>query len=405
MSRRSRQGVAPVLAAAGVAMLVFANGDRPGTPLRRWMDRLAGADAATPTASGDPATARPTAARAAPLAAARAPGAVPHPAAPTAVLPPPGSASSGLGRIRQLTFDGCCAGAWWAPDGSAVHFIDRPGGQIGIYGVAIWPPGALPQMIDAEVTVRASGARYLIRPAGDASIVTDVASGAEWPLPTGGAPARLSPDGSRVVWWDAPGGRAEVDSLNRIHASDIAGQAVREIGGLWGANVVGFLANGVEVLVVGRPLRDSAMDVLAALDTDTGAVREIARGTWVTDVVLAPGGAWVAYMVSLDSAAPEANGIWVAPTGAGAGPPRRLDRVGAYRWRDPVHLLMVPLEPGAPAHSVWQIDAATGDAARIVDPAEIEIRIANNDWSVSPDGRRLAFVSEADRNVWLVELP
>lgn len=334
-----------MLAAAGVAMIVFASGGRPGDPLRRWVERLAAGSPTPAVVAGRP-TAWPTAARAAPLAAALGPGAVPrpHPAPPSAA-PAAGSAMSGLGRIRQLTFDGCCAGAWWAPDGSVVHFIDRPGGQAGIYGVAIWPPGALPEMIDAEVTVRASGARYLIRPAGEHSIVTDMQDGAEWTLPTAGAPARLSPDGSRVVWWDAPGGRAEVDSLNRIHASDIAGQAVREVGGLYGANVVGFLANGVEVLVVGRPLRDSAMDVLVALDTDTGAVREIARGMWVTDVLLAPGGAWVAYMVSLDSDAPEANGIWVAPTGAGAGAPRRLDRVGAYRWRDPVHLLMVPSIP------------------------------------------------------------
>jgi hypothetical protein len=43
--------------------------------------------------------------------------------------------------------------------------------------------------------------------------------------------------------------------------------------------------------------------------------------------------------------------------------------------------------------------------ARLLDPAEVPIHIANNDWSVSPDGHTMAFVSQDDRNIWVIDLP
>jgi len=324
-------------------------------------------------------------------------------AGPDALATAAAGQAAGLGAIRQLTFDGCCPGAWWAADGEALHFVDRPDGRLGIYGVPLWPPGAPAQIVDTEVAARAGGLRFRIRPAGGHSVVKDVETGLEWPLPTGGNPAHLAPDGSRVVWWESQGGRAQVDSLGRIFASGIDGQDPREIGGLWDAEVIGFLPGSTHALALGRPVRDDPTYLLVAIDTRSGAMREVARGLWLSDVILAPGGAWVVYMVSLDRQSPDANGVWVAPTDPAQGAPRKLDAFGAYRWRDGGRLLLVPMAPGT-AHAVWQYDAASGARTLLVDPAVVPIRIANNDWSVSPDGSKLAFVAEEDRNIWVVEL-
>lgn len=310
-----------------------------------------------------------------------------------------------LASIRQLTFDGCCPGAWWAADSASIQFIDRPEGRLGIYAVPLWPPGSLPQMVDTALALRTGDTRFLVRPEQDQSMVKDVQTGAEWSLPTGGHPVRLSRDGSRAVWWEAPGGRAQVDALGRIYGSNIDGSDAQPIGGLWDADVVAFLPDNLNVLVSGRAERDSPVYLLATIDSRTGAMRELARGHWLSDVLLAPGGAWAAYLVSLDRGDPEANGVWVVPTEPGKAAPVKLPAFGAYRWRDDHRLVYVPMDPGARSHALWQLDMSTGEAIRLLDPDAVPIRIAGNDWSIAPDGRTLAFVSEDDRNIWAVELP
>lgn len=321
----------------------------------------------------------------------------------------PGGASSGegFGRIRQLSFGGCCPGAWWSADGQALHYLDRPAetGQSGIYAQPIWPPGALPQILDTRADMRAAGTRFLVRPEADFSVVKDVESGLEWPLPTGGNPVRLSPDGHRAVWWEAAGGREQVDALARIYASGIDGLEPIEIGALWGLDVLAFLPDGRDILALGRPNREVPLYVLNRIDSLSGASRELARGMWLSQVSLSTGSSWLAYTISLDTQDPEANGLWIAPTTPGLAETRRLEVFGAYRWRDDSRLVYVPMLPGAGSHALVEYDATSGSSALLFDPTELPISIAANDWSISPDGKVLAFRSADDGNIWLVNLP
>jgi Tol biopolymer transport system component len=41
----------------------------------------------------------------------------------------------------------------------------------------------------------------------------------------------------------------------------------------------------------------------------------------------------------------------------------------------------------------------------ITDPSITSFKIANGDWSVSPDSQMIAFVSADDGNIWILELP
>jgi hypothetical protein len=307
------------------------------------------------------------------------------------------------GQPRQLTQDACCSGAWWADDGSALYVLDQPPGaaQTAIYRLPLWPPGALPEVLDTRQL--AGQERYLVSPAGDHSLVEDRETGQSWQLPTGGSPARVSADGSRVVWWDMAGGRDRDTHLTHIYGAHIDGSGLKELGALWGAEVVAFLPDNRRVLVKGRPVVDRAVSVLATLDVETGELVSIARGPWLSDAALAPDGQHVAYVTSLDREDVAANGVWVAAVDGGE--PKKLPFEGAYRWRDGDRLVYVPMQPGAASDSVWQYRVSTGTTEPLLDPADIELRIANNDWSIAPDGFTMAWLAEDDRNLWLVDLP
>jgi Tol biopolymer transport system component len=86
---------------------------------------------------------------------------------------------------------------------------------------------------------------------------------------------------------------------------------------------------------------------------------------------------------------------------------RKLDDklFGDYAWRDARRLLILPFLPDADFHEFWEYDVETGEARRLTDPDVTSIKIANGDWRVSPDGRYVAFVESADRNIWVLTLP
>jgi Tol biopolymer transport system component len=67
-------------------------------------------------------------------------------------------------------------------------------------------------------------------------------------------------------------------------------------------------------------------------------------------------------------------------------------------------LLIIPFQPDAEYHEFWEVDAETGAARRLTDPAVTPFKVANADWRVSPDGRHVAFVESGDDNIWMLTL-
>jgi hypothetical protein len=209
-------------------------------------------------------------------------------------------------------------------------------------------------------------------------------------------------DGRTVTWWEARGDRGHFDAAVTVYAATVGSAQPRELVTLWGATVVGYLEGQQRVVVTGRPVRDRSDFVLATLDAENGDLTQLAKGMWLSDAAPSPSGAWIAFMVSLDTESPDANGIWVVGTDGTA--PRKLPFVGSYRWRGE-QLLYAPQLFGAEQDEFWQIDPATMESRRLFDPADTPLRIANNDWSVSPDSRYVAYRSAEDMNVWIMRLP
>jgi hypothetical protein len=133
-----------------------------------------------------------------------------------------------------------------------------------------------------------------------------------------------------------------------------------------------------------------------------GAVDEILHTGRVRGASLSPGGNWLAYQVLFEED-PAANGLWIANTQTHES--YKIDLFGGYRWRDGNRLLVIPLDLDSPIHQLMEIDVSNRAVTALTDPATTPFKVANGDWTVSPNGKHLVFVSADDHNLWLLPLP
>ena len=127
---------------------------------------------------------------------------------------------------------------------------------------------------------------------------------------------------------------------------------------------------------------------------------------------LSPSGQWIAYYVTF-AADVDQNGLWLVRSDGSERQAVPDDLFGAYQWRScppggecpPESLIVVPFNPDAEFHELWEFDPAAGQPKRLTDPMSTLFKIANGVWRVSPDGRYVAFVESEDRNIWVLMLP
>ena len=163
-----------------------------------------------------------------------------------------------------------------------------------------------------------------------------------------------------------------------------------------------WTADGAWLLVrVDR--RRAELPALVRFQPDSGEQQPLLDGRRLRVFRVSPGRSWLALTRTTEDDAAD-DGLYVVATD-GTVPPRRIELVGGYQWRDDGRLLVVPMEPGAPSMAVWQVDAATGQAERLTDPERTPLRIAGGEWSASPGGRHVAFRSADDDAVWVLTLP
>ena len=165
----------------------------------------------------------------------------------------------------------------------------------------------------------------------------------------------------------------------------------------------GWISDEV-VLLSGRESLQSQEQVLFALSLLDGGTVELARGKRLRGELLSPDSAWLAYFVALDED-PAQNGVWLVRTDGSERRKLPRDLFGAYQWRDARRLLIIPFRPETDSHEIWEFDTGIGQARQLTDPELTSFKIANGDWTVSPDGRQVAFVESRDRNIWLLRLP
>lgn len=328
---------------------------------------------------------------------------------PTAVQPDPTLAaptSIPLAELRPLTSGGCCVQPFWSPDSQRVLFIDKPSpdSPAGVWGVDL--AGGPAQFISDRLGIFSRDQQLRAFPEGGQTIVERLSDGQRWTIPSGGRAVSFSPDGQQVAWTSGQGTAGSPSVPRQIWVSRADGSQARQVASLPGGSFAGWFPDG-RLLISGRldpPEAGQALWALTLPADSAGqpALAELARGERIRGTSISPDGQWLAYLVTL-SADPQQNGIWLVDTQSGE--KRRLELFGGYRWRDGNRLLVVPLDLEQTVHRLWQVDLESGETIPLTDPAVTPFKIANGDWSVSPDGRQVAFVSAQDQNIWLLTLP
>lgn len=323
------------------------------------------------------------------------------PATHTAVAPTLAPSPTPGPSLRQLTTGGCCTQPFWSPDGSAVWFIDKPPDLPG----GIWAVNPTAPLSATLVTERVGAlspdGALIAYPRGDTTVIERLATGETWDVPAYGRAVAFSPDGQRLAWQVAYDTENFDRRLVQVWVSGLDGSDARQVAELVGGGLQGWMPDSRRLWVTRRS-GAGATPEFGILDLETAAFTPLASGDFLRGVSASPDGRWLVYTQQF-SGDPERDGIWIQPIEGGA--PVKLSVYGAYRWRPDGRLLLIPLEMNAPAQRVVLIDAATGAVQDATDPAVTPLHILDGDWSLAPDGRRLAFVNRDDRNIWLLELP
>ncbi|MEP7356810.1 MAG: hypothetical protein ABI847_06185 [Anaerolineales bacterium] len=346
-----------------------------------------------PTALTAPATPLPPAATPLPLTATATPLPSATATPPPSPTPPPAA--------RQLTHGGCCVRPFWSADGTQIRFIDRPSttSPAGLW--AVGTDGSEPIFVAARPGVYSPDETLVAYPSAGQTVIERVADGEKWTVPSSGRPVNFSPDSRRIAWQIASSTvnfdrrtvqiwLASIDGSDAVKAADVVG------GGL-----AAWFPDNLRLLITRRAAEGDNTE-LAILDPATGEQQLVASAPRLRGVALSPAGGWLAYAVTFSGDA-NLDGLWLVRSDGTAA--RRLDSFGAYTWRSEGQLLLLPLDPGASGNRLVQIEAATGQSRDLIDPAATPLHIAEGNWSLSPDGARLAFVAAEDHNIWLLDMP
>ncbi|NLX08566.1 MAG: M23 family metallopeptidase [Chloroflexi bacterium] len=304
-------------------------------------------------------------------------------------------------RLEPVALEAWNIGFWWRPgDSAAVYLIDAvPGQPSGVFRqpldgsprslVELAPPSLFSP--DGAVRVRDAG--------GGAMEITRLSDRASWNVYTGGNFPAVSPDGTRLLW--------EV-----LYDEITPGQNAPGLE-IWVSNVDGSLRRCVHVqsggwsvwldahrLLIVKPIPYMADTQLYVLDIDDPAVTPTFLGSYrfLNGLKVSPGGGHIAFYLTFQEN-PADSGVYVQATQPGSAP-RKLDFTGPYHWRDDRSLYTLSFDASQDAHALGYIDIEENRHRWLTDPAVLPLRIANGEWSVSPDGTQIAFVTPADYGLY-----
>jgi hypothetical protein len=308
--------------------------------------------------------------------------------------------------LKQLTSGGCCVQPSWSPDSKQVWILDKPSADAppGTYAVNIDEPMKLPFRVLDLVGLYSRDLSLVAYPDGRDTIVERLKTGERWTIPNQGQAVVFSPDAKRIAW--------EIEESNadqpfdqrraQIYLARFDGEDPVLVATVYGGGLVDWI-DDQRILFSGRPSLDVRERTLVALDITHNVAIDLVTAERIGGIAISPGGSWLVYFITFDEDASR-NGIWIQRTEDGSGA-RRLDFWGAYQWRDDSRLLYIPVRAsGSEPFVIWEYDPATGASRPVTDPGTALIEIANGDWRVSPDGRYVVYLNNADRNLWLVEL-
>ncbi len=308
--------------------------------------------------------------------------------------------------LTPLNRTGWNIGAWWVPgDNAAVYVVDAPPFRPGaVYRQPLdgswrhferpaWPP--LFTSPDGTLTVErlADGRMHITRPA----------DGTSWDVDTQGVYPAISPDGTRLLWRTVYGEIVPGTSTPSVAfwVSNVDGTQMQRV--YSSRDATAQWLDGHRILIVRRitytPTRELYILDINAPDAEP---QLLGRYDFLHTLRVSPGGRWIAFFLAFQEN-PAANAVYVQRTETGS-TPRRLDAFGAYRWRDRHALYVLSYDPAQDAHALGVAEAANGHVRWLTEPGTLPIRVANDTWRVSPDGRQIVFLASQDYSLYLLRI-
>ena len=316
----------------------------------------------------------------------------------------PQAANAAAG-FTQLTTGGCCVQPYFSPDGRQALFIDKPSpdAPTGLYGVPLDAPLSTPQLFSQRLGPFSADMAFTTYLEGRQTIVERLRDGKKWTIRNGGRRVIFSPDNTKIAWTvSQESGNFDV-RRSEIWVANIDGTKAKRIGTRYGGGVQSWLSDSARLVISGKPTRNGKA-TLGVLSLANGSTTDLVEVSRLRSALLSPDGGRLVYFIGQSYDDPSQNGMWLLDVNQ-PGQPHMLNFFGAYRWCDATRLLYVPLKPGAPGNELWVYDTAGGQQRQLIAAdGGSPFKIANGDWDVSPDGRRILFLSARDQNIWLADL-
>jgi len=319
---------------------------------------------------------------------------------PATALPP---------NMRQITAGNCCANIYWNDDSTEIRFVDQPttSNPVGIWGIDITQPAASFHLVTERLGVYSFDKSLVAFPnrAEGLVVVERLADGQQWEVDTGENSVSFTPDG-RLLWTNYDREESFRSRQAEVWLSDIDGSNAAILTTLERGGPAAWLSD--TELLVARRIRPQNDILLSSLSVEDGTLTKLVQLPRTRGAIFSPDKRYMAYLVRFHADSRN-NGLWVLDLENLDVEPDPLPFFGAFRWRDEQHLVYIPFDPEADGLVFYEYDVQSGQTSRLFpnDGTTLELTIANNDWQVSPDGRKIALVAEKDKaldGIWVIDI-
>jgi hypothetical protein len=317
-------------------------------------------------------------------------------------------------QIRRLTEGNCCSDAYWQSN-SEIRFIDQDPetGQTGLWRIDVSHNPPTRTFVTERLGVTSPDGRYFAYPdrSTGLAIIEDTQTGESWSLDLNESPVNFTPEGERILWLEIDRDIPFETRVPIYWLANVDGSDRRRVITLPRSSTQAWLDK--DTLLISqfedennRSRFGIQMATLSKLSLIDGAVTELFQAERPRGISLNPSRTALVYYTALaeDSAN---NGVWYVDLTANPLTPARLPFIGSYQWQDDETLIYVPFDPEAESHFFYSFDLASGQSRQLTGPGQPPLKIANNDWSISPDGRKIVLLASRGMELdglWLVEL-
>jgi hypothetical protein len=308
---------------------------------------------------------------------------------------------------QQITSGQCCTQPYWNKESTEVRFLDRPSPDkpVGIWGVDLAQPEAGPRLVTTRLGVYSPDGSLIAYPDRDrgTAIIERLADGEQWEIDIQERRVSFTPDSQGLLWVEYDEEARRDSREESIWLADVDGSNARAVFSARRTDPVAWLSD--DELLMSRRLEGTSTAQLFTLSLKDGKQTELIEVPRMRGVTLSPDRRYLVYYVSFDTEA-EQNGVWLIDLQNPTQAPQKLPFFGTYRWRDSQRLIYIPLDADAASHDFYEYNIHT-EETRPLFPAGTNLTVANNDWRVSPDGRKIALVAakgtELD-GIWVIEI-